>query len=408
MKWTRFPGAIGAFVAEMDFGTAPAISRALESAIANYQFGYLSPQLLEAFAQSFTNFAFRKYDWTLQPSQVRPIPDVLAGIEAIIRFLLPPDAVIILPTPAYMPFRPLFRDLGCSVIEVPMVQSPFGQYVNDLVGISAGFAAASAQGKTGCLILVNPHNPTGRVLTEAELLAICDTVSKYDGRVIADEIHAPLVYPGFRHIPYASLNSVAAAHSFTLVSASKAWNLAGLKAAQLVLTNDADLRIWERRGQWTEHMTATIGVIASIAAYDNGAEWLSELLDYLAANRKFLTEFLAARLPSVRYYPPEGTYLTWLDFRDHKFPQVSEYLEAERAIRMNDVDSERYQTDLAASERSVSPAAYLLQHAGVALTDGRQCGRSGLGFARLNIATPRPILEQTLNQIADALADLEA
>jgi len=376
-KWTTFPDAIGAFVAEMDFGTAPQVTAALVSAVEQNQIGYAPPHLVEALQRAFVDFAANRYGWILREDQVRPVPDVLGACEATMRLLVPPNAIIALPTPAYMPFRPLLRHLGRRIIEIPMLFDGT-RWVNDVAGIEAAFEAGASW-----LVLVNPHNPTGRVLSRAELTEIAEIVDRHDGRVFADEIHAPLVYPGPdapRHIPYASLSPATAAHTVTATSASKAWNLPGLKAAGLILTNDDDLATWLAHGSWAEHLTSTLGMEGQIAAYNEGEEWLAEVLDYLAGNRALVGEFLAQRLPRVRYSPPEGTYLTWLDLRDYHL------LDAEGRDR---------------------PAAWLREHAKVALTEGHDCGVVGDGFARLNIATPRPILKQALEQIAEALEGAE-
>jgi len=363
---------IGAFVAEMDFGTAPAVTKALTEAVTKYQYGYLPKHLELDFRRAFCEFAGRRYGWAVAPRQVRHIPDVLAGIEAVVRIFMPDDAPIILPTPTYMPFLPLFHDLGKTVIQVPMIQDESGRYLNDLAGIAAAFQAGAMW-----LVLVNPHNPTGRVLSRVELQDLAALVTKHDGRVLADEIHAPLVYPGQQHIPYASLSPITASQTITAVSASKAWNLAGLKAAQLIITNSEDLALWRRKGGWVEHMTATLGVIASIAAYDKGEAWLAEVLGYLAENRQLLSDYLATELPYIGFYPPEGTYLAWLDLRNTN-----------------------------ANTNAIPPdnaASLLLEQAGVAVTDGRECGPAGKGFVRLNFATPRPILQEALGRIAGVL-----
>jgi cystathionine beta-lyase len=178
------------------------------------------------------------------------------------------------------------------------------------------------------------------------------------------------VYNGHRHVPYASVSEVAARHSITAVSASKAWNIPGTKCAQLVLTNEADAGLWAEVGLRSEHGASTLGVVANIAAYRDGGPWLDEVLGYLDANRRALAGFLAEHLPDVGYTPPEGTYLAWLDCRELG-------LEA--------------------------PGEFFLEKAGVAMTDGLLCGRAGAGFVRHNVATPRRVLEQSVVAMADAL-----
>jgi cystathionine beta-lyase len=208
------------------------------------------------------------------------------------------------------------------------------------------------------------------VYSPAELAAVATVVDRHGGRVFADEIHAPLVYPGGRHVPYASVSPAAAGHCVTAVSASKAWNLPGLKCAQLIVTGDADTAAWERAWPRYEHDASAVGAQASIAAYAGGAGWLGEVLGYLDGNRQALADLVAEHLPGVAYRVPEGTYLAWLDCR---------------------------KLDL-----KPDPAAFFLEHAGVLATDGAQCGEAGRGCLRLNFATPRPILAEMIRRMGTA------
>src|SRR5450756_257475 len=164
-------------------------------------------------------------------------------------------------------------------------------------------------------VLVNPHNPTGRVLERDELLAVADVVERNGGRVFSDEIHAPLVHPGAHHIPYASLSDATAAHTVTATSASKAWNIPGLKCAQVVLSNAADAAAWARADILLTEGASTIGAVANSAAYTEAGPWLAEALGYLDRNRHALRQALDERAPLVGYRAPEGTYLAWLDLR---------------------------------------------------------------------------------------------
>ncbi|WP_425954982.1 MalY/PatB family protein [Xylanimonas sp. McL0601] len=365
VKWTAFPDAIGAFVAEMDFGTAPAVTRALHDVVDRGLLGYLPGPAIGEMQRAYAGFAKRRYGWSVEPEHVRPVPDVLAAFEAVVRHLTPDGSPVILPTPAYMPFGPLLRDLGGPVLPVPLVQDEGGRSTHDLDALDAAFATGAR-----LLVLVNPHNPTGRVFERAELAAVSAVVERHGGRVFADEIHAPLVYAGREHVPYASVSAATAAHTVTATSASKAWNVPGLKAAQLVLSDDATAEEWRRVGTWTEHLTSTVGVVANTAAYDDGEDWLTDVLAYLDGNRRLAADLLAEHLPEVGFVPPEGTYLAWLDLR---------------AYGLED------------------PAGWLRRRAGVALTNGTDCGTAGAGFVRLTLATPRPILRTLIGRLATAL-----
>lgn len=361
LKWSLYPDAIGAFVAETDFGTAPVVTAALHAAVDASAFGYLPEAMAGEMSAAYATWSADRYGWSVDPADVRPIADVVAGLTAAIEHVSAPGTAVILPTPAYMPFVTVPVALGREVIQVP--SGPGGQY--DLAALDAAFAAGG-----NLLVLCNPHNPVGRVLTPAEMQDIAAVVQRHGGRVFSDEIHAPLVFAGSRHVPYASLSPVTAGHTLTATSASKAWNLPGLKCAQVVLSNDTDRETWARVGQLVEHGAANLGVIASTAAYRQGGPWLAELLDYLDGNRRLLGELVAELLPGVGYTPPQGTYLGWLDFRG---------------------------TGVA------EPAAWFLEKAGVAMTDGARCGDAGRGFARFTFALPRPILREAIERMGRAL-----
>ncbi len=366
LKWTRGgPDVIGAFVAEMDFGAAPAIEQALRDVIARSDFGYLSDHAVAEMAEACAAWQRDSYGWAVDPARIRPLPDVLKGLEAAITVFSRPGSPVILPTPAYMPFLIVPPWLGRQIIQVPMATDA-GRMVLDLDGIDAAFKQGGH-----LLILCNPCNPVGRVYTPGELAAVAEVVDRNGGRVFADEIHAPLIYPGGTHVPYASVSEEAAAHSVTATAASKGWNLPGLKCAQLILTSDADAATWAEHGFMYEHGASTPGVRATTAAYRGGRAWLSDVVSYLDGSRKLLAEWLAEELPAVRYQPPEGTYLAWLDCRD---------------LGLDD-----------------SPAEFFLAKARVLLTDGAACGEAGHGHVRLNFATPRPILAEIVRRMAEAV-----
>src|SRR4051794_16827840 len=309
LKWTRYGPALGAFVAEMDFGTAPAVTKALHAAVDGNRLGYLSEPAAAELAEACAGWQQRRYGWTVPPAWITPVADVLAGLQAVLELYTPPGSPVVLPTPAYMPFLKLPALLGRPLLEVPMVERD-GRPTYDLGGIARAFAAGGR-----LLVHVNPHNPLGRVFTVEEQLALAEVVDGAGARVFADEIHAPLVHPGAEHRPYASLSPVTAAHTVTGTSASKAFNLPGLKAAQLLFSHEDDVATWADGGFLYEHGTAAIGVLAATAAYTGGEAWLTGVLRYLDGNRRALADLLAQHLPEVGYRLPEGTYLAWLDCR---------------------------------------------------------------------------------------------
>ena len=366
VKWSAFPDKIGAFVAEMDFGIAPPITQALHAAVEIGGFGYLPRAMGERMSVAFSEWSRDRYRWDIPAENVRPLADVIAGLEIAIQHFSAPGSAVIVPTPAYMPFLTVPGALGRDLIQVPMAVQD-GRHVYDLDALDAAFEAGG-----NLLVLCNPHNPIGRVLDRGELEAVTAVVDRHRGRVFSDEIHAPLVYPGGKHTPYASTSVVAAGHTVTATSASKAWNLAGMKCAQLVLSNEADKELWSTVGMTAEHGAANLGVIANTAAYTVGGRWLDDVIAYLDSNRRALEELVRQHLPGVRYTPPEGTYLAWLDCR---------------ALDLGEQEA----------------ADFFMEHAGVAMTDGAKCGDVGRGFVRYNFATPRPIMERTIDAMGKAL-----
>ncbi len=367
LKWTKGgPGVIGAFVAEMDFGVAPPIEAALLDSVKRADFGYLTERAVADMAGACAAWQRDRYGWDVDPDRVRPLPDVITGLAAAITVFSRPGSPVILPTPAYMPFLTIPGSLGREVIQVPMAVDG-GRYVLDLDGIDAAFRRGG-----DLLILCNPSNPVGRVYGKAELTAVAEVVEANGGRVFADEIHAPLLYPGGTHVPYASLHAAAAAHTVTATAASKGWNLPGLKCAQLLLSNDRDAATWAERGTTFEHGASTPGVQATIAAYRDGGPWLADVVAYLDDSRTYLDGLLREHLPEIGYQPPEGTYLAWLDCRT-LLPGVA------------------------------SPADFFLAAARVMLTDGAACGDVGQGHVRLNFATPRPVLAEIVRRMTVAV-----
>ena len=367
-KWTApGPDGLGAAVAEMDFGAAPAILDALAALSADANFGYLSPVLADQLAGACAEFQRRRYGWEVDPALIHPVPDVLKALEIAITHFSRPGSPVILPTPAYMPFLSVPGFLGREIIQVRM-RDDAGFFTFDLDAIEAAFRAGGH-----LLIFCNPCNPLGRVFTAAEIARLTDVVDRHGGRVFADEIHGALVYPGQRHLPYAATSATAAAHTLTATSASKAWNLPGLKCAQVILSSEPDRQTWEDMGFYAAHGASNPGVVANIAAYRHGGAWLDEVLAYLDDSRRLLARLLQRHLPRVRYRPPDGTYLAWLDCTAMDLPG--------------------------------SPGALVTERAKVTVIDGPAFGDGGPGAFRLNFATPQPILAEMVERIAAVLGD---
>ncbi|MEU3413191.1 aminotransferase class I/II-fold pyridoxal phosphate-dependent enzyme [Streptomyces sp. NPDC006658] len=366
LKWGRHGREVlGAWVAEMDFPVAPVVRQAVHEAVERGETGYPLRDIRTGLPSACADWLARTSGWTVPAERIFLIPDVLTGVGLGIGAYSRPDSAVVIPTPAYPPFLEVVAAQGRRAVEVPLV--PDGaRPALDIDAIGAALAAGA-----GTVLLCNPHNPLGRVFTRAELRALSRCVAAHGARVVADEIHAPLTYPGHAHVPYASVSPEAADHTLTLVSAAKGWNIAGLKCAQAVLTSDRDVRRWRALPFHSRHGAATLGIAANIAAYRAGDPWRREAVRYLDGNRRFLARVLGDRLPQARYSMPEATYLAWLD------------------CSFTGLDD---------------PAGFLLREARVRLSDGRFFGAAGRGFVRLNFATSRQILDRIASALVEALA----
>ncbi|MDG9701995.1 MalY/PatB family protein [Streptomyces sp. DH37] len=361
LKWGRHgPGVLGAWIAEMDFPVAPEVRDALHRAVERGETGYPLRDIRTGLPAACSGWLDRSFGWSVPAERIFLVPDVVTGVGLGIGAYSAPGSAVVVPTPAYPPFFEIVAAQGRRAVEIPLVPDGAGPSL-DIDSIDAALA-----GGAGTVLLCNPHNPVGRVFTRAELSALSRCVAARGARVVADEVHAPLTYPGHEHVPYASVSPEAAAHTVTLVSAAKGWNIPGLKCAQAVLTGDGDVARWRSLPFHSRHGASTLGIAAHIAAYTRGGPWLRDAVRYLDANRRFLADVLRSELPELGYRMPEGTYLAWLDCR---------------ALRLDD------------------PAGFLLRDAGVAVSDGAFFGAAGRGFIRLNFATSRRILER----IASAL-----
>ncbi|WP_248258711.1 MalY/PatB family protein [Georgenia sp. EYE_87] len=366
-KWTRFPDCIGAFVAEMDFGVPPVVQDVVRAAADAGALGYLPGAERRAARQATADWLLRTTGWRVPAERVHLLPDVLSVMRETIRRFTAPGSAVIVPTPAYMPFLTVAPAADREVIEVPSLVDEDGRYSLDLAGIDAAFAAGA-----GLLVLCNPWNPVGRVLTRDELLAVAEVVERHGGRVFADEIHAPILLDDVEHVPYASLDERTAGHTVTAVAASKGWNVPGLKCGQMILSNDADAAAFAPYADDVSDAVGLLGARAATAVYTDDGGWLGEVVEYVRGNRDLLAQLVAEHLPGAVLTRTEGTYIAWLDCRG-------------LAIEG-------------------SAAAFFRREAQVALTDGIACGQAGEGFVRIIMATPRPILRRAVEQMGEALA----
>ncbi|MGA4540105.1 MalY/PatB family protein [Uniformispora flossi] len=368
VKWRSVEGdVLAAWVAEMDFAVAEPVREAVTDAVARQDFGYPDEDARTGLPDAFAAYAARTWGWHVDPSRVGLVPDVVRGIELALEAFSPHGTGVVVPVPAYPPFFDVVARSGREAVPVPLTTAdvPSDRPILDIDAISRALGAGART-----VLLCNPYNPVGRVFTRPELLELAGVVDFHGARVIADEIHAPLAMPGETHTPYASIHPSAAAHSVTVTSASKAWNLAGLKCAQVVLGDAGTAATWWSIPDFARNGATTFGIAAQIAAYDHGGPWLADTVAYLDGNRRAFDEAVARHMPELGHRAPEGTYLAWLDCR---------------ALGLAD------------------PAAFFLEKARVALADGRRFGTAGDGFVRLNLATSRPILGEITARMAAAV-----
>lgn len=365
LKWTYHDeDVLAAWVAEMDFGLAPSVTEALHEAIDRGLTGYPYPDLETRVASEAVAFWADELDWSVEPSWVFPAPDVIEGIRRAIMLLTAPGTPVVLHSPVYFPFYSMVERAGRDVVEVRCHQDDRGRYNLNLDGIERALDDGA-----GSIVLCNPWNPTGRSLDHNELDDLAQIVAKHGARVISDEVHAPLTYSETSHTAIAGLAPDLVA---TVTSASKAWNLPGLKCAQVVLTNSCDRAIWSDYFTPDKVGVGTLGLVAAVAAYADGRDWLTQVMGRLEANRDLVARLVATHLPHARYTPPEATYLAWVDLAGYEI------------------------TD---------PGAFLLDEAKVALTSGKPFGSGADNWVRINFGTDAEIVEELMRRIGTALSD---
>ncbi|WP_280246031.1 MalY/PatB family protein [Nocardia abscessus] len=364
-KWSTRPRAIDVSIAEFDFPVSVEITNSLQHWAKEGCFGYVSPSFADELRTATCAWLTSSYGFCVDPSAVQLVPDVIRAFEASVDMLQSPTANIVIPTPAYGPFLTIAGKLGRPVVEVPMLSTPRG-YRLDLTRVADELAPG------GLFLLCNPHNPTGTVHSRQDLEVLSSIVSEKDARVFSDEIYAPIVFDGHTHISYADVNEAARAHTVTAVSASKAWGLSGLKCAQVVLSNDTDIAIWNSKMPSIARGGASApGIVATLAAYQRGDLWLRRTMSHLEYNRRLLSDLVSTHLPAAHYIPPGGTFLAWIDCRN-----------------------------LIGTRR---PGRFFLETANVHTVDGYECGASGAGYVRVNFGTSDEILRMTVESMAEAV-----
>ncbi|WP_312167905.1 aminotransferase class I/II-fold pyridoxal phosphate-dependent enzyme [Microbacterium sp.] len=361
-KWREYPAdVLPLFVAETDFPLAPAISDALHRAVEAGDTGYIASRT--PLPSVYADFAERRFGWHVDPARMRSTADVSMGIVEILRRVTQPGERVVVTPPVYPPFYDLVAEAGAEVERVPL-RDTGSAWELDLDGIRAAFADGAT-----AMLLCNPHNPTGTVHGRNSLAALAEIADEFGVAVISDEIHAPLAQPGAGFTPFLDAGEAAERVGYAVVSASKAFNLAGLKCALMVTASDATTALVRGLPIEVEWRTGQFGLLAAVAAFSEESDvWLDGLLRTLDANRVLLEDLLAARLPAARYRIPDAGYLAWIDLS---------------GLGWGD-----------------NPARRILKDAKVALHYGPAFGAEGAGYVRLNFGTSPEIVTEAVERIA--------
>jgi cystathionine beta-lyase len=363
-KWSRYPeDVLPMWIADMDIAAPPAVLQTLRERLDQQILGYsvAGPQVRQAIVDDL----WAKYAWRVLPEELLFLPGVEPGFNMALHAFVQPGQPVVLQTPNYRPIR-----LAPGHWNLPRIEVPFafenGEYLTPLPAMRQALNGA------GALLLSNPHNPIGKVFPREELLAVANACLDNGALIISDEIHAELCFDGRRHIPTASLSPAIAQRTITLMSASKAYNVAGLKTCFAVIQNAEIRERFNNARCGMVDSVSPLGLEATRAAYSQCGEWLDALLAYLQANRDYLMTAVRSRLPGVVMHAPQGTFLAWLDCS---------------ALGLED------------------PQHFFLEQAKVGLSAGIEFGDDSQQFVRLNFGCPRAILEEGLQRMERALRE---
>lgn len=360
-KWRRYPDdVIPMFVAETDFVPAPAITAVLARAVELGDTGYTPPD--PGLATAYAGFAQRRFGWTVDPARIRTTCDVMMGVVEILRHVTSPGDRVVVTPPVYPPFYDCIPEAGAVVERAPLVDTGTAWEL-DLRGIEAAFERGAR-----AILLCNPHNPTGTVHARQTLIELAEIAARHGAVVISDEIHAPLTAVGAAFTPFLDASPTAARVGYTVASASKAFNLAGLKCALMVTADDATTAVVRALPDEIEWRTGLFGALAAVAAFSSESDaWLDAQLVALDENRRLLDRLLAEHVPGARYRIPDAGFLAWVDLSE---------------LGWGD-----------------NPAVKVLRDAKVALHLGPLFGDEGKGHVRINFGCSPELLREAVERI---------
>ena len=358
------------WVADMDFPVAKPITEAIKKRADHPFYGYTKPgpSIVNAVVERMK----QKFSWEIQPEWIVFTPGVVPAIHLAIRSLTHPGDGVVLQKPVYYPFFPAVTRSGCQIVNNNL-KLVGDHYEMDYEDLEDKFASRGGPSSLKAMMICNPHNPVGRHWSEKELIKAGEIAIENGAKVISDEIHCEILFKG-KHIPFASISEEFQENSVVCMAPSKTFNLAGLEISTIIIPNK------KLRDEFVGMQSGMVprpnlfGYTALEAAYRSGDNWLEQVLDYLKANLNFLMDYIE-KIPGIRVIEPEGTYLVWLDCRELG------------------MDGQELRS-------------FMLDKAKVGMDDGFLFGDSGEGFMRMNIACPRPILQEALGRIEGAVLDL--
>lgn len=356
------------WVADMDFRCPEVVVKAVTERAQHGVFGY--EYCPARFNEAVVNWYRARQGWEIDPAWLIHTPGVVPGLTYAVLALTEPEERVVIQPPVYPPFFRVLQCNGRTVVENPLVEVD-GRYTMNFAELEEIFRSG-----VRAMLFCSPHNPVGRVWTRAELDKLAALVLKYGVTVIADEIWSDLVFPGARHIPFASLSPEIAQHTVTFNAPSKTFNIAGLYVSNGIIPNGEHReRICALLERLSIGGVGIFGVAAGEAAYSEGAEWLDSLLVYLQENARFVVQELGRIAPQIKIAQPEGTFVLWLDCRELGIP----FEELNR---------------------------FFVAKAGIAFSEGSSFGAAGRGFQRMNIGCPRSLISEALSRLEQALSAL--
>jgi cystathionine beta-lyase len=378
-KWDLAPSIFGhedvipMWVADMDFPAAQPLVDALAERAEHPFYGYTHPG--PGVVDSVVERMKRKFNWGIEPDWVVFTPGVVPALHSAIRSLTHPGDGVILQEPAYHPFFPAITGSGCQIVNNNLKLKD-GRYYQDYADLEEKFLPQKGRlrhpTRIKTILFCNPHNPVGRLWNVDEINRVGEIAMDNGIKVISDEIHCELLFKGNKHVPFASISEEFEQNSITCMAPTKTFNIPGLAVSSIIIPNKKLRDGFNEIASGIVSEPNLFGFTALEAAYRYGDDWLYQMLDYLQGNLDLLMEYTQENIPGMKVIEPQGTYLIWLDCR---------------GLGMDPVEL----------------GHFMLDEAKVALEDGFIFGEAGNGFMRMNIACPRPILEEALGRIKRAV-----